>query len=236
MIWSQNVHKRRSNKMDLSNDVFGMQVAFFFDEGSNISILDFAGEIKELYKAMFPDDPQILPLPSDAPPEVPRCIFQKEDASARLSFSQVRMDFNAGLKDGRGWKNNYETIIYTFVQICKKFNVSVRRIGLVIQASTDTQFGEEVNKLVNYTSFKQSQEKSIFWVDKTSLNGKVEINVVNNIQINNNLDKKSIVTLDVNTSNESSLSCTYRELLTIGSGLLSELEERLKNVLRATER
>ena len=103
--------------MDLSNDVFGMQVAFFFDEGSNISILDFAGEIKELYKAMFPDDPQILPLPSDAPPEVPRCIFQKEDASARLSFSQVRMDFNAGLKDGRGWKNNYETIIYTFVLI-----------------------------------------------------------------------------------------------------------------------
>lgn len=231
------MQKRRGKIMDLSNGVFGMQVAFFFEEGSDFSILDFAGEIKELYKAMFPDDPQILPLPADAPPEVPQCIFQKKDGSARLSFSQIRIDFNAGLKTGIGWKNNYETIIYTFVQICKKFNVSVRRIGLVIQTSADTQFETEVNNLVNYSSFKQSEEKSIFWVDKTMLNGNVQINIVNNIQINhNNLDKKSIVTLDVNTSNESSLSCTHNELLKIGSRLLSELEERLENVLRAFER
>ena len=101
----------------------------------------------------------------------------------------------------------------------------------------DTQFETEVNNLVNYSSFKQSEEKSIFWVDKTMLNGNVQINIVNNIQINhNNLDKKSIVTLDVNTSNESSLSCTHNELLKIGSRLLSELEERLENVLRAFER
>ena len=78
--------------MSMPKKVFGIQVAFFFTEESNISILKIAAAIQEAFKAMFPTEPQILPLPQDAPPEVPRCIFQKPDGSATLTVSPIRMD------------------------------------------------------------------------------------------------------------------------------------------------
>ena len=125
--------------MKLSDNVFGMQVAFFFAENSEISILDLATEVKGLFRAMFPNDPQMFLLPDDAPKDIPRCIFQKSDGSAKLSFGLARMDFNAGLKEATPWKNNFEIVIYALAQICKNKNIDVTRIGLVVQTFADKE-------------------------------------------------------------------------------------------------
>ena len=218
--------------MSVSKTVFGVQVAFFFADGSNISILKIASAIQEVFKAMFPTDPQILPLPQDAPPEVPRCIFQKPDGSATLTVSLIRMDFNAGIKADASWKNFHEVVAYAFMKICRELNITVKRIGLIIQANAAQELDDEINNLVSKEDFAKSTEKSISWVNQENINNGLTVNIVNNIQINhNNIEMPNIITIDVNTHNDTPLKNDYKEMINIIDFLLSKIEGRLEDVI-----
>jgi hypothetical protein len=217
--------------MDLSNQVFTIQFAIFFEDKAEISMLKFASIIQGVFSAMFTKEPQMLPLPEDAPLEIPRCIFEKEDKSASLAISLNRMDFKAGLKDGALWRNNVEVIAYTLIQVCESLNVGIKRLGLVIQTKTDTFFEEKTNGIVLLDDFKSSDEKTISWVNQKKISDKFIVNIFRNIQINrNNLEIPGLLTIDVNTHVDTPLLCSAKETTEILTNLMSEIEEKLKNV------
>lgn len=217
--------------MDVSKNVFGVQLAFFFSDNSEISILKLASKIQEAYKAMFPIDPQILPLPNDAPPEVPRCIFQNPDGSASLTFSSERLDFKAGIKANASWKNFQEVVAYALLQIFNSSGIGIRRIGLIVQASVENKDIPAIDEVVLIDKFHESAEKNLSWVNQEKKDDEITVNIVNNIQINhNNAGLQNIITIDVNTHNDTPLKENEKVLDVIGY-LLSKIEERLKDVI-----
>lgn len=215
--------------MNIENNVFYLQVAFFFPQNTNFSIVKFAGIIQEEFQAMFKNEPTIMPLPDDAPKEIPRCVF-KNDSGAELSFGMSRMDFKTTIKDAELWKNNMEVMAYIFSKLCRNFEIGIERIGCVVQANPNKECIEEISKYVDIPNFQNSNEKMINWVDKNEIDG-VKINSVINIRINeNDIKFPHIVVIDVNTQKEYPLSQDEKELEKVINVLLNEIEARIKDV------
>lgn len=215
--------------MNVENNVFYLQVAFFFPSNANFSIVKFAGIIQEEFQAMFKNEPTIMPLPDDAPKEIPRCVF-KNDNGAELSFGMSRMDFKTTIKEAESWKNSMEVMAYNFSKLCRTFRIGIDRIGCVVQANPNRECIEEISKYVDISDFKNSNEKMINWVDKKEIDG-VKINDVINIKTNENDVKfPHIVVIDVNTQKECPLSQNEIELKKAVNVILDEIEARIKDV------
>lgn len=49
-------------------------------------------DLLQLRPGMFDGEPVVLPLPADAPPEIPRIILQNKDASKKIEFAPTRVN------------------------------------------------------------------------------------------------------------------------------------------------
>lgn len=73
--------------------------------------------------------------------------------------------------------------------------------------------------------------KTISWVNQKKISDKFIVNIFRNIQINrNNLEIPGLLTIDVNTHVDTPLLCSAKETTEILTNLMSEIEEKLKNV------
>lgn len=217
--------------MELDKNVVKVHVAVFFKDNSDIPVLKLATAIKELFATMFPQDPQILPVPLDAPVDAPRCIFQKEDGSANITFSFSRIDFDGSLKAGSPWRSHIELIEYLFLALCKACNIKIKRLGIVVQAIIDDELIEMLNQKTSIDDFCASDEKQLSWVTHKALSDLVKININTTLQVNyNNPEIKGTLSIDVNTHINSILPEDESEITKIVGELLSRVEEKMKNV------
>lgn len=215
--------------MELNKNVIKVHIAIFFEESPDAFKLALA--LKETFSTMFPDDPQMIPLPPDAPPEAPRCVFQNAEGSASLTFGLNRMDLDNSLKTSAPWRNHIEVVELAFIAICKVCEIRISRLGIVVQTLIDDGLIQEINKQVNITDFPKSDEKNLAWVVHERINDTLEFNVNTNVQINyNNPESKGFLTFDVNTSVASDLPKGDAELINIIGLLLNRIEGKMKNV------
>lgn len=217
--------------MKLCEKVIGVQVAVFFDDNVTIDIFRLAADIRDEYKSLFINMPQTIPLPEDAPREVPRCIFQKPDQSAALTISLARMDYKAGLKQGVDWKNHMGVVVASFIRICELNKISIGRIGLIVETQGDEELIEKLSGKINVDEFNSCREKNISWVNQKNILNNVKINVFTNIQINlENLSMPVYVTIDANTHGQSYLEKNTDTLLKVSGCLFDEIEGKLNEL------
>lgn len=217
--------------MDLEKKIIKVHVAAFFNDGAEVPIMKMMMTIKELFANMFPQDPQILPLPSETPAEAPRCIFQKQDKTANLSFSLVRIDFDGSFKEGGPWKNHIEVIAYTFISLCITLGVGVKRLGVVVQALTDESIDKELSEKVSLQDFKNSDEKSMSWMRHDFEPNDLQVNINTALQVNRiNPDFNGILTIDANTHVNSKLPQDIKKLSEVIDMLISKIEGKLHDV------
>ena len=210
-------------------DVFRVHLAVFFDNETKVPVLKLASTIKDIFINMFPNEPQILPLPPDAPNDAPRCIFQMEGKDVSLNFSLVRMDYDAGLVDGTQWKNHIEVIANSFINICKICDIDIKRIGIVAQVRNAKEAIEYLNKKVVIDEFVKSDEKNISWVSHKKINSNLGINIFITLRFNENeLQNTDVSIIDVNTDVTSELQ--KDNLIRVMSILTSQIGERIENV------
>lgn len=55
--------------------------------------LGVGNQVRSAAGALFDGDPLVLPLPSDAPPEIPRIVLKSKDERYSCNVSGVRLDF-----------------------------------------------------------------------------------------------------------------------------------------------
>lgn len=223
--------------MDIDKREINVQVALFFEQKPNIPIIKLAGCLQDEYKVMFENEPQIIPLPPDAPADAPRCIFEKSGGAARLIVSLARMDFFATLKDGSGWKNYMEVIAYTLLKICDKFSIKVVRVGLIVESVIDKEFEKNLIDKVNIEEYHESDEKSISWAShKKILNDSININIMHNIRINYSIQNErpeyvGFLAIDANTNINMKLYKLETPIIKVVDTLLDEIEEKFTNEL-----
>lgn len=213
---------------DLEKNIFAIQVSIFFDPNSSISTLNLAQSIQEEYRVMFPNEPQIMPIPFDAPREIPRCIFAKENGSASLTFSLERLDFKGIIKDGSLWRINILTLLNSLTGICKKHGIIIKRIGVVVDSKTYEELDSYLAQYISINDFNESFEKTISWINKIKTED-IIINVCVTIQKNIQIpDTQNNFILDVNTDMSSSIN--NEKLEALFEKLLNILKEKMDNV------
>ena len=216
--------------MNIENNVFFIQVAFFFSQNSNISIVKMAGQMQEEFQTVFSNDPEILSLPNNAPSEIPRCIFKNGNGANELSFGLARMDYKGNVFDSKLWKNDMERIAYKFVRLCQKFRITVDRVGFVVQTNPKKECIEEVNQYISLPNYAESNEKAVNWLYHNEIDS-IKLNEIINIQINeNNIEFPYLVMIDINTQKDFALKQDEESLEKTAKVILDEIEERLKNV------
>ena len=215
--------------MEILKSVVRVHIALFFEEIPDA--LKLALALKETFSTMFPKDPQMIPLPPEAPEDAPRCIFQNEGGSANLTFSLARMDLDNSLKIGSPWRNHVEVIGLTFVAVCKTCDIKIKRLGIATQILMDENLIQESNEKTLIADFKSSDEKNIAWVTHKQISEFLKLNINTNVQINcNNPEAKGVLMLDVNTSIDSDIPRDDVEVLKIMGVLLDQIEEKMQNV------
>lgn len=215
--------------MALNENVIKVHIAVFFEKSPDAFKLALA--LKETFSTMFPNDPQMIPLPPEAPADAPRCVFQNAEGSANLTFGLNRMDLDNSLKVGSPWRNHIEVIELAFIAICKACEIKIKRLGIVVQTLADDILIQNVNGKININNFSESDEKNIAWVVHEKVHDSLEFNVNTNIQINyKNPESNGILTFDVNTSVNSHLPQEETGLVKIIGLLLDRIEEKMKDV------
>ncbi|MFZ3102311.1 MAG: hypothetical protein WA113_08990 [Desulfitobacteriaceae bacterium] len=108
-------------------------LSLFHQENTALNSLDVAVAIRKNLGDIFTRNPIILP--DNAPPEIPRVIFQSEDGFA-VSVSQSRTDFTYESKS----ETHYDHALGQFVSVANKltsavlsgFGIGVNRIAFIL--------------------------------------------------------------------------------------------------------
>jgi len=72
--------------------VSNLQTAIFITNLDFSNKIGFISQLNQETDNLFDGDPIILPIPNDAPPEVPRIILKSQDDSYTLNLCQNRVD------------------------------------------------------------------------------------------------------------------------------------------------
>ena len=214
---------------ELDKNVFAIHMALFFADGVEVPVLKIALKLQEEFKIMFPSEPNIMPLPIDAPKEIPRCTFRNENG-ASITVALSRMDFDAGIKVNTDWKNHISAVLLNFMRICETLDIRIIRAGVVVQALGDDRIIGELNSRVNIEGFEESEEKNISFVKKKQIED-ILLNVVTNIVYNRkNTDASKVVSVDANTDMSNELPDGIVNKMHIIELIIDEIEGKLKNV------
>lgn len=115
------------------NNIFSIQATVFtsgYSYTSNV-ILKYM-----LQNEMFDGEPTVMPLPDDAPPQIPRIIMQSKDESYKLEVSPSRVNLFVTKKDKDGEidiNSFFDLAIKTLVGFLEHTNAKCSRIAAVVK-------------------------------------------------------------------------------------------------------
>ena len=89
-------------------NIYKVQMAYFFREKSEIRAFGLISSLYNQLKDVFKTEPQSIPIPDDAPADVPRCVWN--DINTSLTFNKLRLDFSFNIPS----KYNWEQLLHEF--------------------------------------------------------------------------------------------------------------------------
>ncbi len=158
-----------------------IQSALFIENFAFRNKISIVSRINEAVDNLFDGDPTILPIPSDAPPEIPRIILNDSKSNYSLKFSPIRLDFlyDDSKKPEKvldALKNDYFKYLFNIVAlVTDEYHLTVPRAALVIKAVSEIERGSKIfiqeRFLGNNPFFKDTSKLEIHALKKTTING-----------------------------------------------------------------
>lgn len=102
--------------------------------------LDVAHSLNKKVKHIFDGEPVLLPIPSDAPPEIPRIILASRNQRYRCNVAVGRLDFlytQAGEPDKEltDLRDEFLTVLRQIAEVVKgEWKTDVSRLGFVVES------------------------------------------------------------------------------------------------------
>lgn len=200
--------------MKLEFKVLNIQTALF------IKSLDIRGvnktkiptEINETTDSLFDGETAILPLPPDAPPEIPRIILKSEDEIYTCNIAQNRVDFFFNEKEAV--LKSLEDIIDVYLDHEKKINsyfkeqqnISINRIGFIVKlvAGLDKNANKYLrDAFIRNGLLEDPYELSFRYLKRDKID-KLDVNVLINLSVlklkdDFENDRNLLLQIDINT-------------------------------------
>ena len=197
-------------------NIYKVQMAYFFKEKSEIRAFGLISSLYNQLKDVFKTEPQSIPIPDDAPADVPRCVWN--DINTSLTFNKLRLDFSFNIPS----RHNWEQLLVMFNdKITKAFDgceVIIDRVGLVSELMSLDNLHDLLNEYVKIDKFNDASEVNMSWLENINL-----YNVWTYIIINESKNENKII-FDINSLPDSKLS----EQGVLGKEAISRCAEKLK--------
>jgi len=121
--------------------VYKLLAAFFTPEFTISNSLKIANLVADLLGEYIGEEPAILPVPKNTPPDIPRIIFSSSDKKWALNVSPERTNFFFNISPASTKKeinaDEFSSIASEFfVNYQKKLDLRVQRIAFVTERST----------------------------------------------------------------------------------------------------
>lgn len=191
-------------------------MAYFFKEKSEIRAFGLISSLYNQLKDVFKTEPQSIPIPDDAPADVPRCVWN--DINTSLTFNKLRLDFSFNVPS----KYNWEQLLHEFNdKITKAFDgceVTIDRVGLVSELMSIDNLHNILNKFVNIEKFNDASEANISWLENID-----SYNVWTYIIINELKNENKII-FDINSLPD----CKLSEQGVLAKDAMNKCAEKLK--------
>lgn len=191
-------------------------MAYFFKEKSEIRAFGLISSLYNQLKDVFKTEPQSIPIPDDAPADVPRCVWN--DINTSLTFNKLRLDFSFNIPS----KYNWEQLLHEFNdKITKAFDgceVTIDRVGLVSELMSIDNLHNILNEFVNIEKFNGASEANISWLENIdSYNAWTYI-------IINELKNENKIIFDINSLPD----CRLSEQGVLAKDAMNKCAEKLK--------
>ena len=197
-------------------NIYKVQMAYFFKEKSEIRAFGLISSLYNQLKDVFKTEPQSIPIPDDAPADVPRCVWN--DINRSLTFNKLRLDFSFNIPS----KYNWEQLLHEFNdKITKAFDgceVIIDRVGLVSELMSIDNLHNILNEFVNIEKFNGASEANISWLEKID-----SYNVWTYIIINELKNANKII-FDINSLPD----CKLSEQGVLAKDAMNKCSEKLK--------
>lgn len=197
-------------------NIYKVQMAYFFKEKSEIRAFGLISSLYNQLKDVFKTEPQSIPIPDDAPADVPRCVWN--DINTSLTFNKLRLDFSFNVPS----KYNWEQLLHEFNdKITKAFDgceVTIDRVGLVSELMSIDNLHNILNKFVNIEKFNDASEANISWLENID-----SYNVWTYIIINE-LKNENMIIFDINSLPD----CKLSEQGVLAKDAMNKCAEKLK--------
>lgn len=191
-------------------------MTYFFKEKSEIRAFGLISSLYNQLKDVFKTEPQSIPIPDDAPADVPRCVWN--DINTSLTFNKLRLDFSFNIPS----KYNWEQLLHEFNdKITKAFDgceVIIDRVGLVSELMSIDNLHNILNEFVNIEKFNGSSEANISWLENID-----SYNVWTYIIINELKNENKII-FDINSLPD----CKLSEQGVLAKDAMNKCAEKLK--------
>lgn len=191
-------------------------MAYFFKEKSEIRAFGLISSLYNQLKDVFRTEPQSIPIPDDAPADVPRCVWN--DINTSLTFNKLRLDFSFNIPS----KYNWEQLLHEFNdKITKAFDgceVTIDRVGLVSELMSIDNLHDILNEFVNIEKFNGASETNISWLENID-----SYNVWTYIIINE-LKSENKIIFDINSLPD----CKLSEQGVLAKDAMNKCAEKLK--------
>lgn len=145
--------------------------------------LQIAADLDKATNHLFSGDPAILPIPDDAPAEIPRIMLAAKDKKWRCNVSPDRLEFiydepDQPREELNTIKEQYLTVLHSLAECAKnELKASVHRLGLIV---TNFALPEEPVKLIERTFIREGvlfgpRQLEIHILNMTTI-GNLEVN------------------------------------------------------------
>ena len=202
--------------------VFKEQIVFFFKEGSIFKTYELSMALyNQLKDVLKNSEPTVIPVPNEAPADVPRCIWN--DYNTKLSYSFKSLNLTIDIPSTHNWADlvsELTALISTAFSQCELF---IDRIGVVIEANADSDLHQIIKESVSIPRFTCETEANVSWLDHE---GRYNVWTYLNIDVSHDVNR---IVYDVNNQTEYKLSEQGISVLDAVAGALSILKERVTN-------
>lgn len=221
--------------------LLGVQTVFFLSDFRLTDKPSFTKEVLDLSKDIFDDEPLILPIPNDAPRDIPRIILKRKDSSYYVNISLDRLDFNFNVID-EGTNLEFKKTMDGYLDSVEKIykfllgyeHTRISRIGFVTRFFIKIEEGTSAfikSKFLKEGLFPKARSIDISENEEMSL-GTYQLNKLINIKslkkAGEEMFKGLLIEIDINTVKEKDYDFKIGSL----KKLLIEIKEYLiKNEL-----
>lgn len=179
-------------------NVYKVQMAYFFREKSEMRAFGLISSLYHRLKDVFKTEPQSIPVPDDAPADVPRCVWN--DVNTSLTFSKIRLDFTFNIPSKYDWQELFITFNEKIMSAIDECDIIIDRVGLVAEMMSSDNLHEVLKEHIGINRFNNAKEANISWLENID-----SYNVWTYFSINELKDENKIV-FDINSLPECKLS------------------------------